>query len=76
MKVIEISWWTIAIGLYLVIGLALLIWIITTESWGSLFLYPVFAVVIVLGWLPLIVRSFVQEVFEAIQKWKRKQKTE
>ncbi|PEE32905.1 hypothetical protein CN271_24670 [Bacillus cereus] len=76
MKVIEISWWTITIGLYLVIGLALLIWIITTERWGSLFLYPVFAVVIVLGWLPLMVRSIVQETFEAIRKRKIKQKTE
>lgn len=41
MRVIEISWWAIAIGLYLLIGVALLIWIIATDSWGSLFLYPV-----------------------------------
>ncbi|WP_000864132.1 hypothetical protein [Bacillus toyonensis] len=76
MKVIEISWWIIAIGLYLLIGFVLLIWIITTDSWGSLFLYPVFAVVIVLGWLPLMVRSIVQETFEVIRKRKIKQKTE
>ncbi|MES1051789.1 hypothetical protein FOA24_21375 [Bacillus thuringiensis] len=76
MKVIEISWWIIAIGLYLVIGLALLIWIITTDSWGSLFLYPVFAAVIVLGWLPLMVRGIVQEAFEVIQKRKSKRSIE
>ncbi|AAT56121.1 MULTISPECIES: hypothetical protein [Bacillus] len=76
MRVIEISWWAIAIGLYLLIGVALLIWIIATDSWGSLFLYPVFAVVIVLGWLPLMIRSIVQEISKAIHKWKRKQKTE
>ncbi|MEF8680452.1 UNVERIFIED_CONTAM: hypothetical protein ORM23_10135 [Bacillus cereus] len=76
MRVIEISWWILAISIYLLIGVALLIWIITTDSWGSFFLYPFFAVVIVLGWLPLMVRSIVQETFEALKKRKRKQKIE
>ncbi|MFJ8528298.1 hypothetical protein [Bacillus sp. NPDC094106] len=69
---------SLAIGLYLLVGVAMLIWIIKTGSysWGSLFLFPVFALLIVLGWFPLIIRTIVQEEFKTIQKRKRRKKAE
>ncbi|MEK4617684.1 hypothetical protein NYE71_32230 [Bacillus sp. FSL K6-0273] len=50
-----LTWITIGVLIYLVIGIGLLVWSVTTSSWGGLILH--FAIPIILFWPYFIIRS-------------------
>ncbi|SEG79306.1 hypothetical protein SAMN04487919_1273 [Bacillus sp. ok061] len=54
-KIIMLTWITIGVLIYLVIGIGLLVWSVTTSSWGGLILH--FAIPIILFWPYFIIRS-------------------
>ncbi|MCU4880386.1 hypothetical protein [Bacillus wiedmannii] len=50
-----LTWITIGVLIYLVIGIGLLVWSVTTSSWGGIILC--FAVPIIFFWPYFIIRS-------------------
>ncbi|AIE32448.1 MULTISPECIES: hypothetical protein [Bacillus] len=69
------DWLLIAVGIYLLIGVVLLVWSIKTSEWGVLFLHIPLTLFILLGW-PLMFRSIVNEAFENYMRWELKRKIE
>ncbi|AXU41132.1 hypothetical protein BC01_035 [Bacillus phage BC01] len=62
-------WWIIgAIIAYLVIGVIFWIFVIATDGWGSLFLYPLYALLLIVGWLPIYLINLAKEAKE-VSEW-------
>ncbi|PGC56653.1 hypothetical protein COM24_07530 [Bacillus toyonensis] len=64
------EWILCGIIVYLLIGFIIWIWSVCTDRWGGFLLYPVFALLIIVGWLPLTIRNVIELISEKYKKWK------
>ncbi|UGO47600.1 hypothetical protein MCCARTNEY_12 [Bacillus phage vB_BanH_McCartney] len=62
-------WWIIgAIAVYLAIGVALWLYVIFNDPWGGFSLFPLYALLLIVGWLPFMIYNLRYQV-KKVNEW-------
>jgi len=62
-------WWIVgAIAIYLAIGVAIWLYVLLTDPWGGFLLYPLYALLFIAGWLPMVLYNLWFQV-KKVNEW-------